>query len=273
MPKPLVRSSLALVLVLLVAPVARGLVPGAWVAPPPPASAPADVKQGCAQADALYATRENPKNLETAINLLRSLDKAHPGSVDVGWRLARALWWKAEGTPDKDAKKALALEGRAAGERALKANPQNPEALYFTSLCIGEYSHAVSIVTALMQGLESKFRDPLLEVAKVDPTIDNGGVWNALGRYKFELPWPKRDYDQSAKWLRKAIAVFPDDLRGKAYLAETLAKRDDHGDKAEAKKLFQQVLAATPGQYDRAEELRAQKFAREELAELGWKLP
>ncbi len=272
MPKTLARSGLALAFALMIASSSQALASGAWVAPPPPASAPADVKQGCQKADALYQTRNQPGNIQAAINLLRPLDKAHPDSVDVGWRLARALWWAAESTTNKDRKEKLAIEGREAGERAKKVAPKNPEALYWTSLCIGEYAHAVSIVTALWQGLESKFHDPLVEVTKLDPTLDNAGVWNALGREKYELPWPKRDLDQSAKYLRKAIALFPDDLRAKVYLADTLAKRDDHGDEAEAKRLYQEVLAAKLGQYDLPEELRAQQYARASIARLGWKL-
>lgn len=243
-----------------------------WPGPPVAAAAPDDVKAGLAQADALYDEREKAGSLGKVLEALRGLQKAHADSYDVNWRLARALFWQAEGTGAKDQKRALATEGRQAAGKAAAANAKGPEALYFGALCIGEYSHSVGILTALSEGIEAKFRDPLLEVAKLDPNIDNGGVWNALGRYKFELPWPKRDYDQSVTWLRKSIETNPKNLRGRFYLAESLAARDDKGDEAEARKLFKEVLDAGVGQYDTAEEQRSKDLARASLAKLGWTL-
>lgn len=246
---------------------------GRWQGPPVPASAPDELRVAVTEADRLYDAREKSDHAKQALEILRQLQKKHGALPHVAWRYARVAWWIAEGSADKEAKRALALEGRAAGEAALASSAKHPETLYFTALCIGEYSHSVGILTALGEGLEAKFRDPLVEVSKAAPEIDNGGVWNALGRYKFELPWPKRDYGKSVEWLRQALMAAPDNLRGRVYLAETLAKRDDKGDADEARKLLKNVLEARAGAYDLAEELRAKEMAKDVLKRLGWSAP
>src|SRR5690606_8314092 len=110
-----------------------------------------------------------------------------------------------------------------------------------------------------------------LEVVKMDEKIDHGGVYNALGRYKYELPWPKRDVEASITFLRKSIEVNPQNLRGRVYLADSLLKRDGDGDAEEAKKLVKEVLDAKVGRYDTAEEYRAKDLALATAEAQGWK--
>lgn len=212
------------------------------------------------EADQAFLNRHVPGVLEKSINQLRPLVAEAP--FDAGWRLARALWWQAEGTADKERKRALSVEGRQAGEKALAADPGSLASRYFTALCIGEYSHSVGILTALREGLESKFRDPIIEVSKASPKYDHAGAFNALGRYKFELPWPKRDYDESVKYLRRGLELAPHGIRARVYLAETLLARDSGGDAQEAAALLKWVIDESPDVYDRAEALRAKEMAR-----------
>jgi hypothetical protein len=241
-----------------------------WVAPAPAASTPEDVKSALQQADALYDTRDKPGHTAGALKVLRDLGARHPESYAVQWRLARILFWVAEDTTDTSTHRALGEEGWEAGKKAVAANAEGPEGLYFMAICIGEVAHSVGIVTALTKGLESSFREPLLKAEKINPGVDNGGLYRALGRYKFELPWPKRDLNASANYLHKALEIYPPDLRGRVYLAETLQRRDGAGDADEAKRLLQEVATAPIGAANPAEDARAKQFARDLKAKLGW---
>jgi hypothetical protein len=241
-----------------------------WTGPAPTVT-DATLLEKLKSADEAYAERDKAGRMDEALTLLRTASAAQPGQYDIEWRLARACFWAAESTAEKAKKKALAREGMNAGDRAVTARADGAAGLYFLALCIGEYSHSVGVLTALTEGVEGRFRDPLLKASEKEFGIDNGGVWNALGRYKFELPWPKRDYDQSVAWLRKSLEANPRNLRGRVYLAESLAARDSKGDVDEAKRLVFEVISAVPGQYDLPEELRAQQFAKQLVARLGWK--
>lgn len=243
-----------------------------WAAPLPPDSASADVKAVVRDADSFYRARQESGNFDKVLAILRPAAAAHPESYDIQWRLARALFWLSETQKDNDQHRALAEEGARAGDRAVAAKHDGTEGLYFGALCVGEIAHSVGILTALTMGLEGRFREPMLKVEKLNPSIDNGGLYNGLGRYKYELPWPKRDLDASERYLRRAIELNPADLRARVFLAETLVKRDHDGDKDEAKRLLKFVSAATPGRYDTAEEIRAQELARAAAKRLGWDL-
>jgi hypothetical protein len=242
-----------------------------WRGPPVDAALGEQLRSAIARADVLYASRERDGNDAKAADELRTLAKNAPGSFDVVWRLSRAVWWLGERTGDREQLRALSRECRDAADQALKLRPGAAEGLYFGALCIGSYSRAAGLLVALREGLEAKFRDPLLALSKSNPAIDNGGVFNALGRYKFTLPWPKRDYDQSVAFLERALQVQPAGLRGRVYLAETLAARDADGDVVRARKLLSEVLSAPVGRYDTAEEYHSQALARALASKLGVK--
>jgi hypothetical protein len=242
-----------------------------WRGPALEAGLSEAVKASLARADALYAAREKDGNDAKAAAELRTLTKAAPVSFDAWWRLARAVWWLGERTGDRDRLRALAEECREAAAAARKLRPNAAEGLYFGALCVGSYSKAAGLLTALREGLEAKFRDPLITLSQSAPAMDNGGVFNALGRYKFTLPWPKRDLDQSVAHLERALELHPANLRGRVYLAETLAARDRSDDAAKARRLVSEALAAPVGRYDTAEELHAQGLARSLAVKLGMK--
>ncbi|MBI5497952.1 MAG: hypothetical protein HY904_23315 [Deltaproteobacteria bacterium] len=250
------------------------LVPllGAWTAPPPADATPEPLKADLLKADTLYDTRHEGKNEDDALALLRKLGKENAGNYDVQWRLARALYFRTEGTTDKGKHQTLAEECWDAGKKAVAADPKRAEGQYWLGICVGAYSQGVGIVTALTRGLEGKFRDPVVAAQKVNDGVDNGGLYAALGRYKYELPWPKRSLDGSVEYLRKGLQKHPANLRCKLYLAESLWDRDEGKDREEAQKMLKEVVAATPGAYDTAEEIRTQKMAKETAARLGVKL-
>lgn len=241
-----------------------------WTPPAPPADAPEDQKAALQEADSLYGTRDSGDHSEQVLHILRDQATKYPDSFAVEWRLARILFWIAEATPDKAKHRQLGEEGWEAGKKAIAANPGAPEGHYFKAICVGEVAHSVGILTALSKGLEGEFRDPLLKAEKINPATGYGGIYRGLGRYKFELPWPKRDYDESVKYLRRALEINPADLRARLYLAETLSKRDGTGDVDEGKRLLKEVADAPVGHVDPPEDRRVKKRAVELATRLGW---
>lgn len=232
-----------------------------YVPPGPPAGAPPELQQALEQADAMYEVRDGDSAMKS-VDTLRAAAKVWPQSADVQWRIARALSWIAEGNHAAKEHQAWAREGWDAGKRAVQLAPSLMEAHYFLALCVGEYANGVGVVTALREGLEAKFRDPLLLVEKTQPGIDWGGVYAALGRYKYELPWPMRDLSSSIAYFRKGPKVNPDNVRIKVYLAESLDARDGKGDAEEARRLLDDALKPVANPYDPPEETRTRAMAK-----------
>jgi hypothetical protein len=143
------------------------------------------------------------------------------------WRAARWYHWVADDAPSDDERKRLGKAGWDVGERAKQLNPAGLEGKYWTSVDIGAYSEAVGVIKALAEGLEGKFRDPILEVAAADPDMHNPnldacGPEMAIGRYYYKLPWPKHSDSKSKEWLARAIQAHPENLLAHYYLADTL---------------------------------------------------
>ncbi len=242
-------------------PPAAAAAPAA-AAPPAPPAPKADLRTvEIAHFDELWQTRDK----EASEKALKALAKEFKDSDDYDklWRVAHLYFWLADGVQgDDDTKKFLAKQGWDVGKKAVAKNPQGIAGLYWNSVDIGLYSEAVGVVNALFAGLESKFRDPLLQVEQLDPKHENKdvdliGPQLTLGRYFWSLPWPKRSLSKSKKKLEEALAVRPADLRAHLFLAQTLA---DDGDKDGARAQIA-LIAAAPVDYDPPEGRRIKKRA------------
>jgi hypothetical protein len=265
----------ALVAVLaLVAPPARAQAP---VPQPPAAAAPApssvaaapsspELAAILAEIDANWVIRDQPGKMDLDLALLEKARKVAPDDYEVLWRFARHYYWLADDPSISNEEKARL--GKLTWEWSDKANQANParvEGWFYGSAGVGMYSLGISIVRALLDGMESKYLDRLKRSQAADPSYYGYGGDVSWGRYHYEVPWPKYDGEKSELAFRKALRQAPYNLRAKVYLAELYIK-EDHP--AEARKLLDAVLAATPGAYDPPEERRAQGLARAALEKL-----
>ena len=219
-----------------------------------------------AEADAAFAVRDQPGKMDADLAAIQKAEKIAPNDYEVLWRLARHYYWVADDPQISDEEKARV--GKVTwdhGDRATQANPARVEGWFFASSGVGMYSLGISIVTALFDGMESKFLDRLKKAQAIDPSFFEYGADVAWGRYWDELPWPMHDSEKSEAAYRKAMRSSPRNLRAKVYLAELRAKEDDP---VEARQLLQAVLDARPGAYDAPEERRAQALARAALAKI-----
>jgi cytochrome c-type biogenesis protein CcmH/NrfG len=235
-------------------------------APGTPATVGDDVASLITAADADYTARNEPGRLADARQKLARARELQPGDYQVLWRLARLDFWRSDDPAlSKDEQSRLGKEAWQLGDEAAAKDPSHVEGHYFAAVGLGNYSLGIGVLKALTQGLEGKFKDRLAAAERIDPKYLDGGVFNAWGRFYYELPWPKYDARKSEQNLRRAVELNPADLRARVYLADLYRKE---GNRAEAKKLLDAVLAAKPGAYDLPEELRCQQMARQRLPEI-----
>lgn len=210
-----------------------------------------------------------------ALDSIAVYDEARTLGADefeVEWRKASAYFWAGE--HDHDAKKLAEWGTKGVGhaEKAVKLKPERVEGHYYTAVCWGTYSHGVSILSALRQGVEKKFTNAITKAKEIDSTFEDGAPLNALGRFYFELPWPKRDLEKSEKFLKKNIEAVPCNLRTHVYYAETVLAKGDKVDGKEAKTVAKEHLqmaidgthcASNPGDGE-----LAKKWAKKQLKDL-----
>ncbi len=234
--------------------------------PAPAAPATGELAALLARADAGYARRDQPAELEASLAALTQASQLAPNDAQVLWRLARHEVWLAEDPAIADAQKSE--HGKRAwdlGERAIAADPAPVEPWFWAVSGMGNYSLGIGILSALSQGIEGKFRGRLLEAEKRDQHFQRGAIFVAWARFYFKLPWPKHDAGKSERMLRAALNLNPDNVRARVYLAELYADKRRF---PPALVEYKAALAKPPGQYDPPEERRWQEVARAGLARL-----
>jgi hypothetical protein len=214
--------------------------------------------------DALWDARGDQAKAEEGINQCSAALASHPDDIELVYRVARIKLWVADGESNADRKQRLGREVWELGDRLVKARPNWVAGHYYAAAGIGVYSQAVGILRALGEGLEGKFNQRLDKAIELDPTFAHMQPLLAKGRYYFELPWPKRNLGKSAAFYRRALTQQPTNLRGMAWLAETLWR---DGDAAGARA---QLARVQEGRFpeDPAEEARAKSIAARIAAQM-----
>ena len=91
---------------------------------------------------------------------------------------------------------------------------------------MGIYADAVSILTALKEGLKDKTQDNLEKAYALDKTFEKGAPIYGLGRYWQLVPWPFMDKDKAMELYREFQKTEfyndPANVEAQIYMAEIL---------------------------------------------------
>ncbi|MCO4762693.1 MAG: hypothetical protein KC502_14365 [Myxococcales bacterium] len=246
----------------------------AFAAPPtaaPPAAAKAPAAPAVDKAtqlaaflkasDKAYAGRKMAADAAA----LKSAAALSAGDFGVLWRRSRHHFTKAAKSRSDGVKK---REGKVAwgfADKAIAANGKHPAGYYWATAAIGEFSTGAGLITAIRQGIEGKFKRYAKGAIARGPRYEHGGGYRALGRFYFELPWPKRDVDKSIALLRKAVAKGPHKARNYAWLAESLIK---DGEDKQARAVLTKCATVNPRREDYRDGVKFKKVCAKLLAGL-----
>lgn len=205
---------------------------------------PDQARESLDECDALFETeRDKPEVVDELLERYEQVARCLPDDYDAQWKLARAYWWAAEGTPTDEEMARLGRLAYETGVRAASLAPNRPEGHYYAAAGVGEWSKGMGIVKALWEGLEGKFLDELRAAQKIAPDLFHGGPDRIWCRYHYRLPWPKRDLDESEKHCRMALKKGPRSIRAHLYLADTL---EAQGEEDAARRLIEECLQMKP---------------------------
>lgn len=144
------------------------------------------VQELLAQAEELYAGRADLARVDEALQLLLQAFDIDPGRYDVNWKLAKYSYYFAAHTGDKAARNAAVRQGIAAGERAVKLQPDQPEGHFWLGANLGERARSQGALRAL--GTAGDIRREMETVLKLDESYQNGSALMVLGQIDLELP-------------------------------------------------------------------------------------
>lgn len=206
------------------------------------------------QGDEYYAQFDDARALEAYLLAVQ----ADPGNYDALWKTARAYIDVADLKNPEEAKateeqKKMYMEARSYAKKAVEANPNDTWGHFFLSAAMGKY--ALSLSKKEQIDMSKSIKAEIDKAIELDETNDS--AYHALGRWHRRMAEiggmkrffggiiygsiPKGSFEESEKYLQKAVELKPDYTNhylelGRTYIA--LKKND------QAKEAFQKCLEA-----------------------------
>ncbi|MGE5243084.1 MAG: TRAP transporter TatT component family protein [Betaproteobacteria bacterium] len=250
---------------LLTIPLALGL---AWIPahrcgaqPSVLAHADAGAAAGLEEADILYRHRDDLASARRAAELWAARATV---SYDAAWKLARVYYWLG-GHDAVDDRRAELERGVAAGEAAIRLDPNRPEGHFWTAANMGALAESYGLI----QGLKyrGRIKDELERVIAIDPSWQEGSADAALGQWYFEVPRLFGGSRAKAEeHLRRALAYDSQSRVALSFLADVLVA---DGRRDEALRALQQVVNAPTDPDWIPEDTDLKRKAEERLKTLG----
>lgn len=152
-------------------------------APPPTGSESA--AELIAQADKLYAEREDLARLRAAIASLRRARALEPGNYDAAWRIARFDYYLGAHTTDDGERDKAFRDGAEAGKHAVELQPDKPDGHFWLGANYGGSAQhstlaGLTSVDDIIQEMET--------VLKLEEGYQSGSAYLVLGQVYLNAP-------------------------------------------------------------------------------------
>ena len=209
-------------------------------AAPPPALNNESVPSLISQADQFYAHRDDLKQLEQGIVLLRQAAANDPNSYEANWRLAKFNYYLARHTDGEYRERAL-REGATAGKTAVTLQPNQPDGHFWLGANFGG-----SLESETLSALASieDVRKEMDAVLSLNPGYQDGSAYMVLGL--LDLKAPKiagGDPQRAVTELEKGLQFG----KGNAFLRLHLAEAYEANGRAEdARQQLNAIVSMTP---------------------------
>jgi tetratricopeptide (TPR) repeat protein len=192
------------------------------------------------QADQFYAQRDDLKQLEQGIGLLRQAAAADPNSYDADWRLAKFDYYLATHTDGEYRDRAF-REGIDAGKTAVTLQQDKPDGHFWLGANYGG-----SLESETISGLASleDVRKEMDTVLKLDEGYQDGSAYMVLGL--LDLKAPKivgGDPQRAVTEMEKGLQFGKGNAFLRLHLAEAYAAV---GRSADARQQLDAILSMTP---------------------------
>jgi len=216
-----------------------------------------------AEADKLYAGREDLDKVRQAVALLRQARIEDYGSFDAAWKLSRAAYYLGDHTTDDRERETSFREGVEGGQAAVKLQDSKAEGHFWLG---ANYGGAAKHST--LAGLSSveDIRKEMETVLRIDEGFQAGSAYMVLGQLYLQAPRVLGgDVSKAIGYLEKGLKVGETNARLRLRLAEAYhaAKRD-----AEAQKQIDYLGSMKLDPAYAAEYKEAQEQAKKLSAEL-----
>jgi tetratricopeptide (TPR) repeat protein len=228
---------------------------------------PANDKQSAAayiaQADQLYAQREDILRMRQGVALLRQAHAADPGSYEAAWRLAKFNYYLATHTDGDERDKAF-REGIEAGKAATRLQGNRPEGHFWLGAVYGG-----SLEKGTVAGLATveDVRNEMQAVLRLDEGYQDGSAYMVLGLV--DLKAPKLlggDLQKAVEEMEKGLRFGENNAFLRLHLAEAYQAV---GRSKDARQQLNLIIHMTPDPNYLPEYKEAMAEARQLLEKIG----
>jgi tetratricopeptide (TPR) repeat protein len=229
----------------------------------PPASSVSPAPTGAlAEADNLFAQRQDIKKLAQAVQTLESA-RSSGQNFEVEWKLAKYSYFLAKRTDDKADSDKLFESGRDAGKIAIRLAPDKPAGHFWYAANLGELARNNPVTVGL--GAVGDIRTAMEKVIQIDPAYQNASAYDALGQIEYGTRLTSGDLNIAVEQYRKGIEVDPNNGNLYLHLAEAYVAQKKP---AEAKQQIDALLKLKPDPDYAFEHTETIEKARKLLASL-----
>ena len=214
--------------------IGRGVGVASTAAPPQRFTASSD-----AEAEALYAKREDLPSAIAAADFWAQRLVADPSDFDAAWKLARACYWLGGHVAEAD-RRARFEQGIEAGRKAVAAKPDRPEGHFWTAANMGGMAEGFGLRAGLRY--RGAIKESLEKALAIDPAYLEGSADRALGRWYARVPGLFGGSDTKAvEHLQQSLKYAPNSIPTHFFLGEVYLEMDRPED---ARREFEAVIAA-----------------------------
>jgi tetratricopeptide (TPR) repeat protein len=214
-----------------------------------------------AQADDYYLGRQNPENVDKALELLRADVAENANDFEAWWRIAKFIYYQTRHTPDSDKLKLLD-EGVDAAKRAIALDPNRAEGHFW----LGANYDQISKVRGYWRGLLflDDIREEMETANGLNPDYEQEGAMVTIARLDYRAPFFKGgDKRLSIQLLKNCLKRFPENSKAMLYLSDSYLAM---GLRKEARAELESILNLCPDPQLAPELAQIQEEARARLA-------
>jgi Tfp pilus assembly protein PilF len=217
-----------------------------------------------AEAETLYAGREDLNKARVAVAALRQARTADYGNYEASWKLARAAFYVGDHTDNESERDDMFREGIEAGKAAVSLQPNKPDGHFWLGANYGgSAAHSTLANFSSFQDIKGEMD----AVLKIDESYEGYSTYLGLGRLYLEAPRVLGgDSKQAIEYLEKGVKLSPKNTMMRAELAQAYAAKNRNAD---AKKQIETIMSTTPDPKYAAEHKDAVAKAQKLLQKLG----
>jgi tetratricopeptide (TPR) repeat protein len=194
-----------------------------------------------AEAERLFAQREDTDNLREAVKIMAGLRDPSGRSYEVEWKFSKYSYFLGKSLEDENEAEAILEKGLEAGRIASRVEPDKPDGHFWLAANLGELSK-LSPVTVGIKSVDD-IREAVNKVVELDPAYQSGSSYAALGQLEMKTRLYGGDAEKAVEYLEKGVEIGPDNAMVRADLVEAyLAVRRD----ADARRQIEALLKMEP---------------------------